>query len=408
MARSGSSAGDVVRIRLETDAQPAALLGEAALLAHSFQVARVGHAPTVATLADMPAANTLEIVLPAEVVRVVALRIPAARPAMVKRALPHLIEDVIIGDAAECHAVVLPGLRADGLRDVAIVDRAWMRLAQRIAQLRRPRRVVVIAEPWLAPAASAGGAVIAVEGPRGFVRHAGGVLPFSVPANGSLPVEIRVARGLLGAGPVQLAGTASMLAHAWATELGLPIENLDWTWWKAAPLDPAWSLLTDEYARGAASGTLEWRQWKLPIGMAIACVAIAIAGVNTHWWMLARERNQIVARMEQDFRNAFPRETVVVDPLRQARRLTASTTGASDDGYLAITEALAAAINPSAPIPSVLSLEYRGQVLRAKIAKGANGTAVADRLRERGYEVSTDTPGPDGAQPIVVRRKATR
>lgn len=395
-----------LRLRLPAQTDLDAFADDAALLAHPFEAAYAGQTPARATLGAMPAAAHLEIVLPAYSVRVVPLRVPAAKPMLVRRALPALIEDLVIGDASDCHAVVLPGLRDDGLRDVAIVDRRWMQLAQRIARVRRPKKAVVISEAWLVPTAMRN-AFIALDGDRGFVRHRDGVLPLTVEHDASMPGELRLIRPALGDGPVPIAGVSTEQARAWADALGLALQPVPWRWWNAPTVDAAWSLLTDTFARGTATGATDWRAWRVPIGLAGACALAAVVGLNLHWWSLVRERNALQSQIERTFRDAFPSETVVVDPVQQAKRLVA-VSAPTDDPYLAATEALASALDADGPVPSLKTLEWRAQTLRVKLVPTVDAAKVAEALQVRGYDVVRDTAGSDGAQPLVIRKKAQR
>ena len=153
-----------------SDLDLAAFDADAALLAHPFAYATIGRGQgglrATAALGDMPTAVGLEILLPAPVVRIVRVKLPRVTGPALRRVLPNLVEDSVVGDIADCHLVPLPGLAADGLRDVAVVDRAWMRLAQRIVQLRRARSACVISEAMLAPYQP----FLWVQGQRGYLQ----------------------------------------------------------------------------------------------------------------------------------------------------------------------------------------------------------------------------------------------
>lgn len=397
----------LLRIKLDADNDFAALASDAALLAQPFAHAVVGRGAAVAVasaaLADMPSAPALEILLPASAVRTVRTKVPRVTGAALRRVLPNLVEDSVVGAVADCHIALMPGFADDGLRDVAVVGREWMQLAQRIVQLRKPRRAVAVSEAMLAPFVP----FIWVDGTRGYLRHAKGVLPLSIGADGEVPAELRLARPLLGAGPVETGGLGREQAARWAQALGVQLAGASWHWVDAHPVDPSWSLLQHEYARGSHAGGAPLREWRWPLAIGAACLAAAIGGINAHWWMLARESHALEARIDADFRTAFPAITTVIDPVAQARRQIAVATGGRDEPYFQLTGALAEALGePTGAAALVRSLEYRAGNLRARLAPGTDAAQAAERARAAGFEASAESGAQDGAPVIVLRRKA--
>ncbi len=397
----------LLRIQLDADLDLAAFDADAALLAHAFGYASIGRGPgalrATAALGDMPTATALEILLPAAAVRIVRVKLPRVTGPALRRVLPNLVEDSVVGDIADCHLVPLPGLAADGLRDIAVVDRAWMRLAQRIVQLRRARSACVISEAMLAPYTP----FLWVQGQRGYLRHAKGVLPFALRGGLDVPAELRLARGLFGDGPIETGGLGPELAAHWAKTLGVPLAGSSWTWVEAAPVDPSWSLLQFEYARGMRSGGESWRAWRWPLALAGACLVAAIVGLNLDWWKLASERNALQARLQADAKAAFPTLNLSIDPLGQARRQVALAVGGREETYFRLTTALAQGLDaPAGSSALVRSLEYRGGSLRAKLAPGVDAAKVVERARAADIEANAETAGPDGGAVVVLRRKA--
>ena len=397
----------LLRIQLDADLDLAAFDADAALLAHPFAYATIGRGQgglrATAALGDMPTAVGLEILLPAPVVRIVRVKLPRVTGPALRRVLPNLVEDSVVGDIADCHLVPLPGLAADGLRDVAVVDRAWMRLAQRIVQLRRARSACVISEAMLAPYQP----FLWVQGQRGYLRHLKGVLPFVVPDGVEVPAELRLARGLLGSGPVETGGLGPDLAAHWARALDVQLAGSSWTWVDAPPVDPSWSLLQFEYARGVQTGESPLRAWRWPLILAGACLAVAVIGLNLTWWKLARERDDLQAHIQADAKAAFPTLNLSIDPLGQAKRQVALATGGREDAYFRLSAALAQGLDaPPGPTALVRSLEYRGGSLRAKLAPGVNPAKVIERARAADIEISAEPAAADGTATIVLRRKA--
>lgn len=345
-----------------------------------------------ATLAQLPRADTLEVVLPARAVRWVRVKLPRAKGPVLQRVLPNLVEDALSGDAHDCHYAVLPGHYADGQRDIAVTDRLWLRAARRLVQWRQPKRSVCISEAMLVPSVPFIAMTSALQGApdttqigdpgAGFVRHAQGVLTFNTGA-GDLPVEIRLVRQWLAEAnvPIPLAGASPALRGAWAAELGLPLTPSDWTWRTAPPVDPAWSLFQFEFARSAGEVSAWWQTWRWPVRWAGACLVVAIAGLNLHAWKLQREADAIKARMRADFNTLLPGVSDRGEPLLVAKRQLSLAHG--DDTFSVLSQALALAagdISPSAP-PPVKALEFRNGVLKAVLQTPAQAPALAERLR---------------------------
>ena len=88
----------------------------------------------VSALAQAPRAETVEAVLPASRVLFARLKLPKVNAATIRELLPFAVEDRLLADPAQIHAV--PGAtNAAGETLVAVVDRAW--LAEAINALSR-------------------------------------------------------------------------------------------------------------------------------------------------------------------------------------------------------------------------------------------------------------------------------
>jgi general secretion pathway protein L len=405
----------LLRLNLANIADPTALQGEAELLACPFDAALAGIDPVLlrATLPALPAAGTLEIVLPAHAVRITRIKLPKVRASALRRVLPNLIEDSVVGDPAESHAAPIGEADADGLREVAIVSRDWMNLARRIIVLRRPRHAMVISEVALLPHLP----FLVVHEHDGYLRHAGGVLPFQRNSTTDIPLALRLARKLLGSGAasgadgsaapvVPASGIDEATAASWSQALNLALKPTPWHWAKAMPAPAAASLLQFEYAGQAGDQGASARAWRWPIGLAAASAVVAIAGLNAHWWQLSAERDALRARIRTDFHAAFPNVPLNTDPLLLARRELARVNGSqTDDAYFALSTALAGAVDAVPGKPAIRGMEYRGGVLRARMVAGANVQQVADKARAAGVEANPETPGPDGAPVLVLRQR---
>lgn len=414
----------LLRLNLANITDPTAFQGETELLAQPFDAALAGIDPVLlrATLPALPAAGTLEVVLPAHAVRFTRFKLPKVRVSALRRVLPNLIEDSVVGDATESHVVPIGESDAGGMREVAIVSRDWMNLARRIIVLRRPRRALVVSEAALLPQLP----FLVVHEHDGYLRHAGGVLPFERDNVMDVPLALRLARKLLGSGAtasasdsappvVPASGIDEVTAASWSQALNLALKPAQWHWAKAMPAPASASLLQFEYAGQAGDQGANARAWRWPVGLAAASAVVAIAGLNAQWWQLGAERDALRARIRTDFQAAFPNVPLNTDPLLLARRELARTNGSqTDDVYFTLSAALAGAVDAVPGKAAIRSMEYRGGVLRARLVASASvpqatqqvAQQVADKARAAGVDANPETPGPDGAPVVVLRQRA--
>jgi type II secretion system protein L len=352
----------------------------------------------VALLAHMPRSDTVEVILPARAVALLRVKMPRAKDSVLQRALPNLVEDVLAVDSSTGHYALLPGLHADGRREVAVTDRAWMILAQRVTQACAARHSVCVSEAMLVPEVPF--IVVSTHLPArlqqpivcGFVRHAEGLLPFASDTS-TLPTELRLLRSALttGGGSVALAGAYPEMRNAWSAELGLSFRPSNWGWYNAAPAQASMSLFQREFARRWQQGR-EWhRTWRWPLYLSAACALVAMIGLNLHWLKLQHEAIALRARMSTDFNTLFPSVSDRGEPLLMAKRqLSLQKTDAT---FLVLSQALAQAIPHVAPgaQPPVKRLDYRNGILTAELQAGASVATVADRLRsQRAVEVRSE------------------
>src|SRR5687768_6176720 len=80
----------------------------------------------VSALADVPRAGEVAAVLPAERVLFARLKLPRVNAATIRELLPYAVEDRLLADPAQIHAVPGP-TDSRGETLVAVVDREWLR-----------------------------------------------------------------------------------------------------------------------------------------------------------------------------------------------------------------------------------------------------------------------------------------
>src|SRR6476659_7177509 len=84
-------------------------------------VLRRDHGP----IEEMPKAETVEAVLPAERVLFARLKLPRVNAGTIRELLPYAVEDRLLADPSHIHAVAGPR-NARGETLVAVVDREWL------------------------------------------------------------------------------------------------------------------------------------------------------------------------------------------------------------------------------------------------------------------------------------------
>lgn len=276
-------------------------------------------------LGDVPRAGAVEAVLPAQRVLFARLKLPRVNAATIRELLPFAVEDRLLADPAQIHAVA-GATRANGETVVAVVDRAWMRamlqaLSSHGFQARSAWCESELAErvpgTWHVVWGSARGLVIDDEG----------VAATFDPGEG-LPLALRIALDEAAA-----RGTRPSAIHVhtenhaalpdlarWSAEAGVSCRPAaDWEQRMAATPAAPLNLLQGDMA---PRSPLAWRVSRRVALLAGVIVALQLAFTAIDTWRLSRERDALQARHESLFREAFPEARVVVDPgLQMSRNL---------------------------------------------------------------------------------------
>jgi general secretion pathway protein L len=352
------------------------------LFAGRGELAREGSDP----LAGVPRAEDVELALPAARVLFARLKLPRVGGATLRELLPYAVEDRLLSDPANIHAVA-GAADARGETLVAVIDREWLgRVLDALAAFGlRPARA------WCESALLGGGEGDwnLVLGPaRGMlVDDAGAGVAFDRDAAGRLPLAVRIAldeassRGERpGTIRVHTAGDAPLPDLArWSPEAGVAFAP-GTRWETLARGEPARDAI-DLLPRDAAASRARLARLAVPraaLALLAAIVALQLAFDAARTWSLARERSALRARAESIFRAAFPQAKAVVDPRLQMERNLAElrrTRGlASGDDFLArLTEAARAAPGPARAI------EYANGKL--ELRRGAGDGSLAEARR---------------------------
>jgi len=248
--------------------------------------------------AGWPHADALEVVLPADRVRVAAVVLPPIAPARVAAAAAFALEDQLAGPADE-QWLGASRQQAGGRVTVAVVARSLVaRWRARALEGDLPMRLTrLIVEPdlvpvtgttvrWCVPAAAGGGA---------FVRWSdGSAFPVDAPPlDGSLPSELALALASAthsGTPPAQVRvdGNADDASLArWRDATGVPfVRGAPWQWQAAdaAAFAAATNLLTGEMSVAAPPRSgLRARAFAPALRLVVAALALHVVATVGDW-----------------------------------------------------------------------------------------------------------------------------
>lgn len=377
-----------------------------ALVADSGRIERQG-AEQLSGLAEVIAGATRVVVLLAAAdVNLLQLQVPPLSDAKLKLALPNLVEEQLLVDPFDC--VIVAGRKRSGRaaaqvedkqRLIAVVQRDWLELLVKTllalgahnlqawpAQLCLPLR-----EPDTAAAAITDhGGDIDVALRTSAEQGLGWSLS---PASGQ-----SVAQGVLDSMaaivpqlPVTLYVPQSSLAQY--QELAQPQVTVladDWSHWIPGAQDLARTGvdLMSGLTASAAGTEFSWRRWRWPLGLAAAVLLVNVVSLNYDWLRMRREAASLRAGMMQSYRAAFPKETVIVDPIAQTRQKIAAAQRdggqLAPDDFLALASIFGAAwagSPQSADIAAISSVEYRDHHLLVRLKNPADADAAEAQVK---------------------------
>ncbi|WP_233804106.1 type II secretion system protein GspL [Paraburkholderia sp. HP33-1] len=364
-------------------------------------------------LALLPRASTTVLMVAARDLLLMPATLPPLRGPKLRQALPNIVEDQLIQDPQTCHIAVDPQRLGDGRHLLAIVDRGWFRFvceAFTAAGHRSLRAVPVTRCLPQAPVAEVAASVdetadarepvVAPEAPAivpmvaavlgAVVQTAPALLLEGAVDSGVPRVELAIARGAQGEGLAAPANAvnATLAALAGAAPVSLymltevpgnePSHTTTSPARLAAHIHGASPLPFEQLARRALECRFDlcqfefasqpWRldratlrRLRLPIGLAIAALVVAIIGANVQWLMLSRQRDAINTQMTELLLNTFPKTTVVLDApdqmARQVQQLRVAAGELSPEDFLSIADGLARSLSPL-PVNGIAALDY--------------------------------------------------
>lgn len=374
---------------------PPRTVGERALVNEPvMRACPPGADPATATVAcsleALPPMKSAWLVFDARDVALMRVTPPALPPAKLMRALPNMLEDRLLQEAHACAFVLGPVVQGQE-RLVAVIDRSWFEFVIGAIERRGirlvaawPAQLALAVAPgeWALQCADAG--LNLRLGPWDGLGWAGGVSAAERRASVDGLIRTALDAGERPTGLRVMADAEDWLAtvREVAAEHSLPVHELSSPPDTGCPIDLLGAREGSAGRRWLAS--VDWRAWRLPVGVALAAGVAAVVGLNLHWAKLSRERTELRQRMEATFRQAYPKAQVVVDPLLQMQRQTAELrlrAGQSGpDDFLPMLTRFTQAMGPGAQ-DALAALEYRDGRLKVRWRPGALDAARRNELR---------------------------
>jgi len=360
------------------------------------------------------------ILLPAASdVTVLRVSVPPLSATRLKNALPALVEESLLGDAADCQIVAGPD--SQGVRTVAVIDRAWLRLwSDRVRSLGAHR---LSAKPMQLCLPLFEGRVSA-----SLIRFASNnseshelVLRFGVGEGTGVPLGEKKDDA---ASTLHMLHTLSTLSVGKSVDLALPREELEryqrclsddtapaseiklrvasWTEWIANIDDCDIDLMMG--ATRNEKSVFDSRRWRAAAVFASTIIVLNIAALNWDWWRLHRESQRLQRDMQHLYSTAFQEaaSAEAIDPtnalagMKKRRIALRRAAGeSSTDDFLV----LSAALGDAWPVlqqlvhidtRAIASIDYRNAALELHLKPGLQLALDVARkvLSERGLELS--------------------
>lgn len=355
-------------------------------------------------IAGLPSARRTTLVVAASRVLLANATLPSRGARRIRGALAYLVEDQLTSDPESVHAIAAGAPRGK-LQSIAVIEREWLQglIASFEAAGIRPDSVT--AETCLPPIADREWTLV-LRDDGGFLRtgEAAG-MSFDGALDGAVPDVLRLAldaaRGA-GSAPLRIVIRADSPpdVNAWVRELGVPCEAAGpWRPWQCVGR-PSIEFLQGDFARTSGALSRLWPRLRPAALLAASAVAIEVAGTFCHWGVLRYEKAQLEARMNDQFRAAFPQAQAIVDPALQMRRnlqAARAAAGVPFEGDFLPLLANAARANPGARW-NVKTVGYEAGRLRLDLvlADRAEADSMLKRFDQESVAVGLEAASPKG------------
>ncbi len=385
-----------------------------------LRVAREGQTQLVDLIDVMARARQVVLLLAPSDVTLLQIKVPPMSAARLKVALPNLVEEHLMGAVDEC--VIVAGAPTAGTRTVAVVQQDWLEKLRALFDNLGARQLQALPSqlclPWEAGTVSAAlmeeGSAIELTLRLG--EQAGMGLAIEPASSAEAPAEVLATLDalvpeqaiVLYVRPEQaeLYQSAAQAA-GWATER-LSVQPDDWSRWLVAASQTRLDLMPGLAPSGSTQ--FNWRPWRWPLVLGGLLVATNVAALNIEWLRLKGEADDLRASLTQIYRTAYPRDTVVVDPVAQMRQKIVAAKGGGQggpNGFSALTAGFAQAWQQAVPQgqdQAIAALEYREGSLLVRLKPDAPDQAEAVQAALLSQQLALEvTPAEDGSIVWTIR-----
>lgn len=387
---------------------PPRSVGERALV--SEPVLRVTHGGDAqrgrwlrCSLEAMPELKSVTLVFDARDVTLLEPSVPALPPGKLLKAMPNIVEDLLLSDVGQCAFALGPSL-PDQRRLVAVIDRHWLEAAIGAFE----RRGMTVSAAWPAQTclplrgeadtlACVGDGLVLRTGPHT-------ALAWSASPNDDQREEALQALLAAGGHPAERALRICIDDDAWRPVIERVLGTTDAKRLRVTSLPQPEGDDVDLLDARAGSAhqrwlaNVDWRAWRVPAALAAGCVLAALIGLNLHWGQLAQERKSLQAQMERRVRQAFPNAPADADPMlvmqRNVGALRARAGQSGPEDFLPLLARFGQALGPGAA-DALTGVEYRDGQLRVKfppsrVESRAMRDALLEACRRRGLVLKFD------------------
>jgi len=389
-----------------------------ALTARDGNLQRSGIAPLQDLRPQISQVQQVVLLLAASDVTLLRIAVPPLSASRLQAALPALVEEKLITDPDEC--VLVAGPESRGLRTIAVVERDWLASVVTCLSALGARRVAVLPVQLCLPLPAGDGVVAAAvtETPAQidlavrFSDMEGMGLPILPEHPEASAHEVcRVLLALVAPHPFELSvpigrfdAYADAVQALGSHDAAITVREENWPQWIEGARHHSMDLVRGLNNR-EAKGT-DWGRWRWSLALAVLLLVVQVSALNWDWWRMNNEALDLRAGMTRVYREAFPNENVIVDPLAQMaqkiNQIRRGTGGAASTDFLPLVatfgeawDALpvsegvpASASTASQASNPILGLDYRDGLLTVRFKPGVNPPKEAAQIELAARNVS--------------------
>jgi general secretion pathway protein L len=368
-----------------------------------------------APLSLLPKVPAVDLLFDVSDVFTALLDAPPMSESRLRHALPHLIEERLLTEAADCHLAYQIAGAEGNLTRVAVgaIDRVTLAGALEAAAEVEVRPCRAYSALYSIPAPVRGTLSVRVARGRGTVRtgeHCG----FAFDVDQGAPAALAIAVHQLGVKRIRIYGRDAAKLLRMTAPLGVEVMVLKRDF-DPSSIAMAVNLLQGRFAPVGRFGlpaiaTLARSDQLSPLlAWGAVWLAIFVVGLNAYRFKLESQTLALRSAMQAAFRGAFPSDALV-EPLAQTQRhlreLRARAGQSSPDDF-SVLNAQAAQLLSSAPLGALAGIDYRDSELTLKFKPGtASSSEFQNALRAQaerlGMNVRFDAEGSARIAPATL------